>query len=134
VHVFAGQFDDIEAAVVYTEEQWEPEPDQAASGEEYSAWEARNPSWKMVEDLVGPGHYFDHDFIETLMDPDRYEYLGKLINDEDSLAQIRVTAGVSANTLVLIFPGAFGGMDAKMKSTPQVTYCGEYPASFDLLR
>src|SRR6187200_3270783 len=104
VHVFVGRFANTEAARAYTEQQWEPEPDDSASDEEYEAWEDRNPSWKLREDIAPI--YLSPDFIETVTSHDRYEYLAKLLTDSAAAARIHAADG-NANTLVLVFSGAF---------------------------
>jgi hypothetical protein len=76
LHVFAGAFASRDDACMYTEVQWEPEPDSSVSDEDYRAWEDRNPSWRMKADLGDP--YLDSDFIETIDGPDRFDYLATL--------------------------------------------------------
>src|SRR5690348_10308557 len=114
VHVFVGSFANREEACAYTEPQWEPEPDESVSDEEYSAWEERNPIWQMRSELGHP--YLDSDFIETIDGSDRYEYLARLLTDSDGIDRIRKIAGGEDNILVLIFAEALGGFAARVKS------------------
>jgi hypothetical protein len=122
VHIFVGSFGSREQACAYTEGQWETEPDDSVSDEEYQAWEDRNPIWQMREDL---GVHLDSDFIETIYGPDRYDYLRTLLVDSADLDRVIDAADTSADTIVLIFIEALGGFEATMKSTPVLTYCGE---------
>jgi hypothetical protein len=124
LHVFAGSFASREDACLYTEAQWEPEPDDSVSDEEYTAWEDRNPTW-CFQDGLGDDVYLDSDFIETIDGDNRYEYLaGYLVNSGD-LDAVRLAAG-DANILLLVFPDALGGFDAQLKSTSKLTYCGAF--------
>jgi hypothetical protein len=123
VHVFTGEFETHESACAYTQEQWEDEPEADATDEEYAAWEERNPTWLMKDDL---GVYLDSDFIETIFGDGRYEYLGEMLAEPDTLQTIRSIAREQCNTLVLIFSTALGGFDAEMKSTSKLQYCGQF--------
>jgi hypothetical protein len=120
VHVFAGRFKDEEEASTYTEARWHPERDESVSDEEYAAWEARNPHWRLRSDLDG---YLDSDFIETITGPERYSYLEKLLVTRGDLARI-MAVDPEANTRVLIFQEALGGFEVEMKSTERLSYCG----------
>jgi hypothetical protein len=130
VHVFAGCFADGDAARRYSEEHWESEPDESVSDEVYRAWEDRNPAWRLKEDL---GIYLDGDFIETITDDDRYDYLNTMLTDPLALARIKATVNDAANTLVLIFSEAFGGFPASLRSTPRLTYCGSFACDLSRL-
>jgi len=129
VHVFAGKFSDRKDACAYALDQWEPEPLLMATDEEHRAWEERNATWQMRTDLGGV--YLDHDFIEVIDDVEshtnRYDYLRSMLNQPDDIDLIRQRAGSQANILVLVFSEALGGFEAEMRSTPRVTYCGEFP-------
>ena len=125
LHVFAGTFSSREEACEYTEEQWEPEPDESVSDEEYEKWENRNPHWAFREDL---GVYLEHDFIETIDGENRFEYLETYIIHSDDMENIRQKAGDS-NILVLLFPEAIDEddqEDLKLKDTPKLIYCGSF--------
>lgn len=131
VHVFVGTFASRNAACEYTEEQWEPEPDESVSDEEYEAWEERNPTWKLDDDL--DCDYLTGDFVETVTGHDRMEYLARMVTDTNAISEIRKQIGDdNANTLVLVFSAAFDGQRANVSSTPLLKYCGEYPC--DLAR
>ena len=123
LHVFVGTFASREEACLYTEEQWEPEPDDSVSDEEYAAWEDRNPLWGFRDDVGDV--YLDSDFIETIDGHRRYKYLESYLVNGDDLKTIR-SAVPDSNILYLIFPDAFGGFDATLRSTPRLTYCGAF--------
>lgn len=44
-------------------EQWEPEPPESATEAEYSAWEGRNPTWRLAEELE---FHVDPCFVELV--------------------------------------------------------------------
>jgi hypothetical protein len=123
VHVFVGGFAGPEEACAYTEAQWEAEPGDEVSDEEYAAWEDRNPVWPLRYDL---GCYLDSDFLETIVSDDRYTYLGNMLLDKSDLERIVQVADDRDNSLVLVFQQALGEFDCKMKSTSCLKYCGEY--------
>lgn len=62
-HLFGAVFTDDAEAQRYAFEQWEPEPSESASDAEYSAWEDRNPTWRLAQELE---FYIDSDFVELL--------------------------------------------------------------------
>ena len=123
LHVFVGKFTSREDACQHTEEQWEPEPDDSATDEEYAAWEDRNPIWPPSDEL---GFWLDHDYIETIDGDDRYDYLNSYLTNPDDLARVH-DALPGANILVLVFPDAVSeGKPAQMKSTSRLRYCGTF--------
>ena len=122
LHVFAGSFASRHDACLYTEQQWEPQPDESASDEEYAAWENRNPAWGLREDLrIG----LDSDFIETIDGDNRYGYLGGYLVNDGDLDAIHKSAGDS-NILVLMFPDAFHDPKDQLASTSRLIYCGAF--------
>ena len=128
VHIFSGEFANREAACEYSEAQWEPEPDESVSAEEYREWEDRNPTWQMKSDLGGL--YLDSDFIETIGidDGDWYRYLSQYLTEPDAAARVLGGIDPRANFLVLIFEEALGDYPLKspLKSTAKLAYCGEH--------
>lgn len=60
-HLFGANFESEEHAQLYIFEQWEAEPPATASDDEYSAWEERNPTWRLADDLE---FHMDSDFVE----------------------------------------------------------------------
>lgn len=128
VHVFAGNFESRSAACLYSEEQWEPEPDDSVSNDEYAAWEERNPSWPLSDDL---GVDLDPDFIETVRCEGDYDYLATMLQSKSDLEQIIESAPDDTNTLVLIFRDALHDPKAvRLTSTPRLIYCGEFGVSW----
>ena len=123
LHVFVGKFASRDAACFYSEAQWEPEPDDFVSEDEYAAWEERNPTWGFRDDLGIV--YLDSDFIETIDGSGRYDYLSSYLVNNGDIDTIRA-AVPAANILLLVFPDAFGGVEATLRSTPQLTYCGAF--------
>jgi hypothetical protein len=130
VHVLAGRFESREEAVAYTEPQWEPEPGDDVSDEQYAEWENRNPTWALCTDLGIA--YLDSDFIETIDGPSSYSYLEGMLVDGAQIQSIRERAPADANILVLIFHPALGGFPARVASTPRLVYCGEWLCSLEL--
>lgn len=129
VHVFTGKFDGEQEATAYTRPQWEPEPGEDVSDEEYEEWEDRNPSWALEDDL---GVYLDEDFVETICSATRYEYLqGMLVKPED-ITEIKGKADTDDNTLVLVFQKAIHDWrsESTLKSTKSLRYCGNYDCKF----
>jgi hypothetical protein len=126
-HVFLATFASEAEAVAFSEKQWEPEPGEDASDEEYKAWEDRNPSWPMRAELGFT--YLDGDFVETIWRADgessgvNWHYLASLLAPDD-VAKCRGQAPHGSNTLIIIHTGALGGFDFAFRSTPTMTYCG----------
>lgn len=121
LHVFVGTFDSREDACRHTERQWEPEPDNGVSDEEYEAWEDRNPTWEMRDELAVD---LESEFIETIDGYRRYHYLGEYLQTQD-METVRKQAA-NANTLVLIFPDALQDRNVKLRSTSKLIYCGAF--------
>ncbi|TCK08657.1 hypothetical protein [Marinobacterium mangrovicola] len=122
VYVFSGEFEDIDAACLYSQPQWEPEPDESVSDEEYAAWEDRNPSHQLRKNIDS---YLDEDFIETV-DLD-FQYLSSIGVAASDIAHIKENI-VGANVLVLVYEQALGGFSLKEKpvSNSSLTYCGQF--------
>ncbi|WP_152979937.1 hypothetical protein [Mesorhizobium sp. 1M-11] len=131
-HIFVATFASEVDAASFTEKQWEPEPGDEASDEEYAAWEGRNPSWPMRAEQGFT--YLDGDFVETIWgDGDtggsdvNWRYLASLV-DSDDAARCRDVAPPGSNTLVIIHQQALGGFDISFRSTSTMTYCGCFQA------
>ena len=131
IHVFIACFPSLESALAYSQPQWEPEPAAEASDEEYEAWEDRNPSWLMKNDLGIT--YLDEDFIETIWGTNGdgrssdWKYLSSFIGNE-SAAVCKKIAAIDDNTLILIDAQASGGFPVAFRSTSAMTYCGPFPS------
>lgn len=120
LHVFVGHFASHEDAARYALPQWEPEPGEDVSDEEYSAWEDRNPVWALRADLQTG---LDPDFVEVIHGDDRYDSLNGYLIDPSDIKPVREAGG---NTVVLVFPAALHDRTATLTSTPELTYCGAY--------
>jgi hypothetical protein len=130
VHVFVGRFRDLDEACAYSQEQRDETPVLLMTEDERRASEARYPHWPMRIDLSA--EFLDHDYIETIADMNglnRYDYLKTMLSNPEDIERIRQLADPEANILVLIFKGALGGFDVAMRSTPRLTYCGEFPST-----
>jgi len=128
VYVFSGEFENIEAAYLYSQPQWEPEPDESVSDEEYAAWEDRNPSHELLKNI---GSYLDEDFIETVYL--NFQYLSSIGIAASDIAHIKENIG-EANVLVLVYEQALGGFPLKEKpvSNSSLNYCGQFNFQFKL--
>lgn len=60
-HLFGANFASDEEAELYACAQWEPVPPTTTSDAEYCAWEDRNPTWRMADELE---FHIDSDFVE----------------------------------------------------------------------
>ena len=132
VFVFSGQFASIEEACLYSEPQWEPEPDENASDEAYAAWEDRNPTHQLKRNI---NHYLDNDFIETIGDiseMSRHQYLRSMLKNKSDIDEIKAVEPANSSIFVLVFREAFDGFELKEPpiSTEELTYCGEYACAY----
>ena len=75
-YLFAGKFKNEAEAQEFAFEQWEPEPSTDASDSDYEAWEERNPTWRLKQEL---GFCMDSDFIELATD---LVYISSLIQSK----------------------------------------------------
>ncbi|MEO9338152.1 hypothetical protein ABFT80_11985 [Mesorhizobium sp. SB112] len=129
LHIFISSFATKADALGFSQEQWEPEPGENVSEEEYKAWEDRNPIWAMEAEL-GCG-YLDSDMIETIWGTDgkgldiNWTYLTSLIGPE-CVEQCKTLASSVSNTLIIIDETALGGFDFVFHSTPTMNYCGSF--------
>ena len=129
VYVFSGKFESREHACLYSEPQWEPEPDESVSDEEYEAWEDRNPTHQLEQNL--DSYLLDEDAIETIDDMEclnRYDYLCGMLTDKSDINSIKDKSTGDSNILVLVFEDALGGFGLKSDpvSTDELIYCGSY--------
>ena len=130
-HIAAASFVREDEALAYSQEQWEREPGEDASNEVYDAWENRNPSWRMRDEIGDV--YLDSDLIETVWNTgqsDRgtnWEYLTSVIGPENAATCKRV-APICTTTLILISENALGAFPFEFTSTPTMTYCGAFPS------
>lgn len=122
VYVFSGRFKSIDEACLYSQAQWEPEPNELVSDEEYSEWEERNPTHELRKNIPG---YLDEDFIETVAMS--FNYLSDIGMNESDIAKVLNKANGS-NILVLVYEKALGGFNLKYEpvSNSNFFYCGHY--------
>lgn len=129
LHIFLAAFGSQADAVAFSQKQWEPEPSEETSDEEYAAWEARNPSWPMRAEQGFT--YLDEDFVETIWGTEtagsavNWSYLASLLEPDD-VGRCQDLAPVGSSTLIVIDERALGGFDFMFRSTPSMTYCGRY--------
>ena len=95
-HLFAARFADDAEAERFAFEQWEPAPAADASDAEFSAWESRNPSWRLNQEL---GFYMDSDFVELCTCVD---YLDSLVRSEAQKALLRSQATKAFSHFILV--------------------------------
>jgi len=126
LHVFSGTFGSREAACKYTQEQWEePAPDDSWSDDDCEAWENRNPTWAMHQDLKV--NYLTADFIETIFSEEKMEYLQSQLAKLTDFEELKSKIDPTNDTFVLIMSEALGGFGGTFASTPKLNYHGEYP-------
>lgn len=123
VFIFAGEFKDRAEACLYSEPQWEPEPDSSASNEEYEAWENRNPVHRLQENIDA---YLDSDFIETV--DLNYAYLSSLRVSSEDIDKIKARVKPHFNYFILVFKDALDASNPGIEpvSNRVLEYCGQY--------
>ncbi|WP_035337466.1 hypothetical protein [Dokdonia sp. PRO95] len=124
VHVFLGEFKTRKDATSYTESYWEPEPDESVSDRDYEIWENSNPKWKMKSDL---NCYLDGDFIETITEGNKFEYLCGMIQNPESIKHLKTE--LNKKVLVLIFEKGINSQKSKLKSTEVLEYIGVFEST-----
>lgn len=125
IHVFSGRFASRSEACEYSEEQWErPAPDDSWPEAEWNAYEDRNPTCALEDDL--DVEYIDSDFIETIDGVGKMEYLETQIKRPEDFKTLQEAIPDSHNILVLIMSSAFDGRKVNLKSTPKLSYHGEF--------
>lgn len=134
-HLFAAHFPSQAEAERFAFEQWEPEPAADASDAQFSAWEARNPSWRLRQEL---GYYMDADFVELIDSADGPQYLESLIRSDAEKQQLRTRIDPGYSHYILIGSDSIHGdrqSDAPgpnqrpPQSTPTLDYLGEFNGS-----
>lgn len=108
-HLFGATFASEAEAQQFVFEQWEPQPLETASDSVYSAWEERNPTWRLSEEL---GFHMDSDFVELANNPE--ELIAQIQSPSE---RERVAATATAFThLILVGMNAIWG-DRRSAST-----------------
>lgn len=110
-HLFAATFNSEAQAREYAFEQWEPEPAASASDAEHSAWEERNPVWRLKEEL---GFYMDADFVELVDDA---EYVKSQICSEAGRQAFSARAGCFSHFILVGINAIWGDKRADPDST-----------------
>lgn len=107
---------------MYSQAQWEPEPNESVSDEEYSEWEERNPTHELRENIPC---FLDEDFIETVAMS--FQYLSDIGMSEPDIAKVLNKANES-NVLVLVYESALGGFNLESEpiSNSNFFYCDHY--------
>ena len=123
IHVFIGKFLNRELALKYTEPFWEPEPNENVSDEEYNEWEDRNPIFEMANDL---DCFLDSDFIETITDSNKTEYLKSMLEVPSKINATESELNSEKSVLVLIFEKAINSEDFSFGDTPKLKYKGVF--------
>ena len=124
VHVFIGAFKSRKEAIAYTAPYWEPEPDETVSDEEYTLWENNNPKWEMASD---PNCALDGDFIETITDENKFDYLCGIIENPESVQHLKEE--LDKKVLILIFEKAFSSENVDVRSTSRIEYKGVFEST-----
>ena len=130
-HLFGATFSSQAQARHYAFEQWEPAPAEPVSDAQYRAWEDRNPSWRLAEEL---GFYMDADFVELV---DDFGYVQAQIRSESERLAL-AARGCGFSHYILVGEHAICGdrqspSDDAVKRLPQSTatvqYLGQYNES-----
>ncbi|MGF6595027.1 hypothetical protein [Pseudomonas sp. 2835] len=127
-HLFAATFESQTHARQFALEQWQPEPPASASAGEFAAWEERNPSWQLAQELEW---FMDSDFVEL---DESLEYVQSLMADEAQKAQLcsRSLGGFSHFIIVgdnAIYGDRRSADQANLRqpqSTATLTYLGHF--------
>lgn len=134
-HLFAAHFPSQAEAERFAFEQWEPEPAADASDAEFSAWEARNPSWRLRQEL---GYYMDADFVELIGKDDCPQYLDSLIRSDAEQQRLRSRIKAHYSHFIIVGSESIDGDQRSVasgpnqrppQSTPTLDYLGEFNGS-----
>lgn len=111
-HLFAATFASEAQAREYAFEQWAPEPSASATDAEYSDWEARNPTWRLKEEL---GFYMDSAFVELVDDAG---YVKSQIRSESGQQAFSARAVCFSHFILVGVNAIWGDKRAGSDSTP----------------
>ncbi|MCE4053078.1 hypothetical protein [Pseudomonas sp. Au-Pse12] len=134
-HLFAARFANQAEAELFAFEQWEAEPAADASAAEFSAWEARNPSWRLKQEL---GYSMDADFVELIDREDGPPYLESMIRSDAEKQQLRTRIDPGYSHYIVVGSESIHGdrqSDApgpnqrKPTNTATLVYLGEFNRS-----
>ncbi|ROL70916.1 hypothetical protein BLX41_19775 [Pseudomonas protegens] len=131
-YLFAARFPNQAEAERFAFEQWEPKPAADASDAEFSAWEARNPSWRLKQEL---GYYMDSDFVELIGSEDCPQYLESLTRSDAGKHQLRTRIDSGYSHFIIVgcesiygdHKSTSGGANQRQPtSTATLDYLGEF--------
>lgn len=131
-HLFAGRFADNTEAERFAFEQWEAEPAPDSGAADNQAWEDRNPSWRLKQEL---GFYMDSDFVELVSSQECPQYLESLIHSDAEQQQLRCRVQTGYSHFILVASESIygdqrsdssGPNQRKPSSTPSLDYLGEF--------
>lgn len=127
-HLFAATFESETHARQFAFEQWQPEPAASASAAEFAAWEERNPSWQLAQELE---LFMDSDFVEL---DESLDYVQSLMADEAQKAQLCSRSLAEFSHFIIVGDNAIYGDrrsadQANLRqpqSTATLTYLGHF--------
>ncbi|UVL59699.1 hypothetical protein LOY54_16775 [Pseudomonas sp. B21-032] len=127
-HLFAATFESETHARQFAFEQWQPEPPASASAAEFAAWEDRNPSWQLAQELEW---FMDSDFVEL---DESLEYVHSLMADEAQKAQLCSRSLDAFSHFIIVGDNAIYGdrrsadhsHSRQPQSTATLTYLGHF--------
>ncbi|MFJ2545258.1 hypothetical protein ACIOVF_02180 [Pseudomonas sp. NPDC087612] len=127
-HLFAATFESETHARQFAFEQWQPEPPASASAAEFAAWEDRNPSWQLAQELEW---FMDSDFVEL---DASLEYVQSLMADEAQKAQLCSRSLDAFSHFIIVGDNAIYGdrrsadhsHSRQPQSTATLTYLGHF--------
>jgi hypothetical protein len=122
-HLFAGKFKSEAEAQDFTFEQWEPEPSPEASNSVYEAWEDKNPTWRLKQEL---GFNMDFDFVELATD---LTYVSSLIKNADEKAILNKPSYSNYSHYIIVGTNSIYG-DLRTTSNEEVLRAPESTATF----
>jgi hypothetical protein len=103
IHLFSGNFDDVDAAMAYCFHAPGDTPEQIT--------------------LDQPGAYIDTDFVEVVFNNATARLSEFLSSEEADRTRAKMRG---ANTLIIITEDAFGGFPYTLTHTPNLFYLGPY--------
>ncbi|MBF4211059.1 hypothetical protein [Pseudomonas donghuensis] len=127
-HLFAATFESEAHAQLFAFEQWQPEPSAEASADEYQAWEARNPTWRLAQELE---FFMDSDFVEL---DESLEYVQSLVANEAQKALLCSRSLDGFSHFIIVGDNAIygdrrspgGSHPRQPQSTAILTYLGHF--------
>ncbi|AZC26899.1 hypothetical protein [Pseudomonas sessilinigenes] len=124
-HLFAARFANDTEAALFAFEQWEAEPGPDATDAQYHAWEARNPSWRLRQEL---GWSIDSDFVELIPQQGHLEYLESMIRSAAQRQRLHWPVLLQYSHFILVAHAGIAhfGQSLALPSTLSLDYLGEF--------